>query len=178
MKTEKEKMISGEFYNSLDEELVRLRTNVRNLTKEYNQSPSPQLLNKIFEQELDNVYIEPPFYCDYGINTIIEKNVYMNFNCIILDCAPIKIGENTKFGPNVQVYTATHPIDPIERTSGIEYAKAITIGKNCWIGGGSIILAGVTIGDNCTIGAGSVVTKTIPPNSIAVGNPCKVIKTI
>lgn len=178
MKTEKEKMTSGENYNSLDEELVSLRANVRKLTKEYNQNPTPKLLNEIFDSSLENVYIEPPFYCDYGINIILEKNVYMNFNCVILDCASVKIGENTKFGPNVQVYTATHPIDAKERITGIEYAKPITIGKNCWIGGSSVILPGVTIGENCTIGAGSVVAKSIPDNSVAVGNPCKVIKTL
>ena len=178
MKSEKEKMLNSELYNASDNELVEIRENARKIFRKYNQKPKKELLEKLFNKKFSNINIEPPFYCDYGINIELGENVYMNFNCVILDCAKVTIGENTFIAPNVQIYTATHPIDYETRNQQLEYAKPITIGKNCWIGGGSIILPGVEIGENCTIGAGSVVTKSIPPNSLAVGNPCRVIKQI
>lgn len=178
MRTEREKMLNGELYMACDEELLTQRTKVRTLTRKYNNEPNPEILEYIFGYKLDNVYIEPPFYCDYGVNIELGKNVYMNFNCTILDCAKVKIGENTFLAPNVQIYCATHPIDAETRTGGLEYAKPITIGKNCWIGGGAILLPGVEIGDNCVIGAGSVVTRNIATNSVAVGNPCKIIRKV
>lgn len=178
MKTETEKMLAGELYNAADKDLLKARTKVRKLLRKYNQNPSEKLLEKILEKKYKNLYIEPPFYCDYGTNIELGENVYMNFNCTILDCAKVKIGDNTFFAPNIQIYTATHPIDYVERNSGVEFAKPITIGDNCWIGGSSVILPGATIGDNCVIGAGSVVTKDIPSNSVAVGNPCRVIRSI
>lgn len=179
MKTEYEKMISGELYQAFkDPELVKMRENVRKIFRTFNSTADQKYLKDIFQQDLDGVFIEPPFQCDYGINIELGKNVYMNFGVTILDCAKVKIGDNCMIAPNVQIYTAAHPIDVKTRNSGLEYALPITIGQNCWIGGASVILPGVTIGDNCVIGAGSVVTKDIPANSIAVGNPARVIRNI
>ncbi|KAK0547304.1 hypothetical protein OC846_003163 [Tilletia horrida] len=127
---------------------------------------------------VDRVEVEPPFYCDYGHNIKLEGSFYCNFNTSILDCAEVRIGTGTGFGPNVHLYAGTHSTAVSEREHGIERALPIRIGRNCWLGGGTMVNAGVTIGDNCTIGAGSVVTKDIPPNSIAVGVPCKVIRTL
>ncbi len=183
MKTEKEKMIAGEPYFATDPQLIRERARSQNLCAQYNATRAEDmdqrriLLNELFAAET-NVYIQPPFHCDYGTNIRFGANVYLNFNCIILDVAPVTIGNNTMFGPAVQIYTAAHPTDPEERRSGIEFGKPITIGSDIWIGGGSILCPGITIGDRCVIGAGSVVTKSIPPDSIAVGNPCRVIRTL
>ncbi len=178
VKTEKQKMLDGELYKPNNKELVLLRNEARKSFRKYNLKPDGKILENLFKQPLRNVIIEPPFYCDYGENIEFGKNIFINFNCIFLDCAKIKIGDKTLFGPNVQLYTPEHPIDPTERRKGKESARPITIGKNCWIGGGAIILAGVSIGNNSIIGAGSVVTKSIPANSLAIGNPCKVIKKI
>ncbi len=178
MKSEKEKMLSGELYTASDAELTRLRENARHIFRKYNTNPKKELLEKLFQKKFKKITIEPPFYCDYGINIELGENIYMNFNCTILDCAKVKIGDNTLLAPNVQIYTATHTLDYQTRIEELEYAKPITIGRNCWLGGGVIVLPGVEIGDNSVIGAGSVVAKSIPPNSLAVGNPCKVIKKI
>lgn len=178
MKTEYEKMISGELYKSNDKELVKMREEMRKTFREFNITADQNMLEKIFKQKLDGVFIEPPFHCDYGVNIELGKNVYMNFGVTILDCAKVKIGDNCMIAPSVQIYTAAHPIDAEARNTFAEYALPITIGKNCWIGGSAVILPGVTIGDNCVIGAGSVVTKNIPANSVAVGNPARVIKEI
>jgi maltose O-acetyltransferase len=121
--------------------------------------------------------ITPPFHCDYGSNIFLGDRVYMNYGCVILDCNTVHIGDDTMFAPYVQVYAAYHPIDPTVRLSGRELAAPIRIGKNVWVGGGVIICPGVTIGDNTTIGAGSVVTKDIPANVVAVGNPCRVLRS-
>ena len=137
-----------------------------------------ELLQELFGQKSENLYIEPPFYCDYGYNLQLGKNVYMNFNCCILDVSIVKIGDNTMFGPNVQIYTATHPLEYKARNSGVEYAKPITIGNNVWVGGNATICPGVTIGNNVVIGAGSVVTKSFPDDVFIAGNPARVIKTI
>ena len=123
-------------------------------------------------------YITPSLFCDYGCNLELEDNVYFNANCVVLDCAKVKIGENTFIGPNTQFYTPIHPLDYKTRNTFIESAKPITVGKNCCLGGSVVLLPGVTLGDGCVIGAGAVVTKDIPANSLAVGNPAKVIKTI
>lgn len=119
-----------------------------------------------------------PFICEYGKHITIGKNFFANFNCTMLDVATITIGENCLFGPNVSLYTAGHPVHPVTRASGYEYGKPIKIGDNCWIGGSTVVLPGVSIGNNVVIGAGSVVTKDIPDNVIAVGNPCRVLRTI
>ena len=183
MKSEKEKMLAGEFYYAGDEELVKERDNARNLIFEFNNTrPSEKEKRQDILKQLivakDSLYIEAPFYCDYGYNIEVGENFYANFGCTVLDVNKIKIGDNVLLAPNVQIYTATHPTDPIERLTGKEFAKPITIGNNVWVGGGTIICPGVKIGDNVTIGAGSVVTKDIPGNVIAAGNPCKIIKEI
>ena len=176
------KMLSGEYYNANDPYLVDLRNKAELLYKEYNLSTETdiskrkEIFSKLFGKVGQNVSIRAPFYCDYGINTYLGDNVYMNFNCVILDVAKVIIGNNTMFAPDVKIFTAAHPIDCDLRMSGKEFGKEIVIGNNVWIGGGAIINPGVTIGDNSVIGSGSVVTKDIPSNCVAVGNPCKVIK--
>ena len=124
------------------------------------------------------LFIIPPFYCEYGTHIKTGKNFFANYNCVMIDVAQITIGDNCMFGPNVSIYTAGHPIHPQTRASGYEYGKSITIGNNVWIGGSAVIVPGVHIGNNTVIGAGSVVTKDIPDMTVAVGNPCRVIKKI
>lgn len=182
--TEKEKMLKGDAYIASDPELVKDRQQARILTRLYNQTIETddytkiEILRKLLGSTGENVYIEPSFKCDYGYNIHLGENFYANFDCIMLDVCEIKIGKNAMLAPNVQIYTAYHPIDPKLRISGIEYGSPVTIGDNVWIGGGAIINPGVNIGDNVVIGSGSVVTKDIPSNCVAVGNPCKVIKNI
>lgn len=137
-----------------------------------------KLIKKIINSIGENFTIEQPFHCDYGYFITIGKNFYANYNLTILDTAEVKIGDNVFIGPNVNIYAATHPVDIERRNKNLEKGVPITIGNNVWIGGNTIILPGITIGDNTTIGAGSVVTKNIPPNTVAVGNPCKVIKEL
>lgn len=183
MKSEKEKMLSGELYNASDKELIKERILVRKLLFDFNHSnpieenKRQSILKKLIKGK-SSFYIEPPFYCDYGYNIEVGENFYANFSCIILDVNKVKIGDNVLLAPNVQIYTATHPTDPVERLKGKEFAKPITIGDNVWIGGGAILCPGVKIGNNVTIGAGSVVTKDIPDNVIVGGNPCKVIREV
>ena len=184
MKTEKEKMLSGEMYNALDDELSKERLQARLLIKELNDSREDEedkragIIKKLIPDSGNNFWLQPPFYCDYGSNMKIGDNVFFNFNCVVLDVAQVKIGHRTKMGPNVQIYTATHPIDYKERTTGLESGKTITIGEDVWIGGGAIICPGVTVGDRTVIGSGSVVTKDIPSDVFAAGNPCKVIREL
>ncbi len=184
MKTEKEKMLAGELYNPADSHLCDERSHARMLCKKYNDSFDEEvLLRKEILRELIGGYgkglvIEPPFYCDYGSNITVGEKVYFNFNCVVLDVNRVNIGSNTLFGPNVQIYTATHPLDYKVRKEMLESGKPITIGEDVWIGGGVIICPGVSIGDHCVIGAGSVVTKDIPSDTVAAGNPCKVIKQL
>lgn len=181
--TEKEKMLSGMAYNASDPELVNDRKKAKMLCKKYNDldpdnyDERKKVLAELFSRE-HNAYIEPNFFCDYGYNIIIGKNFYANHNLIILDVNKVTIGDNVMFAPNVQLYTATHPVDAIQRISGVEMGYPIEIGDNVWIGGGSIICPGVKIGSNTTIGAGSVVTKDIPDNVVAAGNPCRVIRQL
>ena len=182
--TEKEKMLSGKPYNALDSELVAERKVSKNYTFEYNnlhpldKESKVSVMKKLLGKAGENFYINAPFRCDYGCNIFIGDNFYANYNCTILDCAPVTIGNNVFFAPNVSLFTAGHPIHPEPRNAMLEYAFPITIGNNVWIGGGAIINPNITIGDNVVIGSGSVVTKDIPSNSVAVGNPCKVIKKI
>ncbi|WP_102398679.1 sugar O-acetyltransferase [Haloimpatiens massiliensis] len=183
MKSEKEKMLAGDLYNAGDEQLVKERDYARSLTFEFNHTkPSEKEIRQEIIKKLINTkglfHIEAPFNCDYGYNIKVGENFFANFGCTILDVNRVEIGDNVLLAPNVQIYTAAHPVDPIERLNGKECAKPIVIGNNVWVGGGTIICPGVKIGDNVTIGAGSVVTKDIPDNVIAVGNPCKVIKSI
>ena len=182
--TEKEKMINGKPYKAFGEELLGERQHAKEMIFEFNSlRPSEiekrnQIIEKLFGKVSDNFFIEPPFRCDYGYNISIGENFYTNYNCTILDCAKITIGDNVLFGPNVSLFTAGHPIHFEPRNVGIEYAYPIAIGNNVWIGGGTIVNPGITIGDNVVIGSGSVVTKDIPANVIAVGNPCKALRKI
>ena len=184
MKTEKEKMIAGELYDPLDKQLVEDRLRTRLLIKELNDTRENEIVERIqILQQLipyagAGLWLQPPFYCDYGYNMNVGEKVFFNFNCVVLDVAPVKIGSRTMFGPNVQVYTATHPINYKERAAGLEYAKPIVIGEDVWIGGSAVICPGVTIGDRTVIGAGSVVTKDIPADVFAAGNPCRVIRAL
>lgn len=136
------------------------------------------LIRLILGKAGENAHIEPPFYCDYGKNIEVGKNFFANYNCTILDVGKVVIGDNVMFAPNVSIYTAGHPVHPDSRNSGYEYGISITIGNQVWIGGNTVINPGVTIGSNVVIGAGSVVTRDIPDNTIAVGNPCKVLREI
>jgi len=183
MKSEKELMLAGELYDAFDEELTRERNRAKELIFEINHTKptDKEKIQNLFKDLIvhkEIFHIEPPFFCDYGYNIQVGDNFYANHNCIILDVNRVSIGDNTLLAPYVQIYSATHPTDPAERLTGREFAKPITIGNNVWIGGGAIICPGVTIGNNVTIGAGSVVTKDIPDNMIAAGNPCKIIKSI
>lgn len=178
--SEKENMLAGLFYNAADEELTQARHAARRLLWQYNatdpadQEKRQDLCQKLFGKAGKNLSIEPPFFCDYGTQIYFGDNVFINFNCTILDCARVEIGEGTMMGPNVQIYTATHPLEPKARREGKEFAAPIKIGKHVWIGGGAIILPGITIADGAVIGAGAVVTKDVPAFAVAVGNPAKV----
>jgi len=182
--TEKEKMLAGELYDALDKELADDRMRTRLLVKELNDTREDEveLRNRILRDLLPKashgLWLQPPFYCDYGYNIIIGEKVFFNFNCVVLDVTYVNIGSRTLFGPNVQIYTATHPMDHVQRASGVEFAKPIRIGEDVWVGGSAVICPGVTIGDRSVIGAGSVVTKHIPPDVFAAGNPCRVIRSI
>lgn len=181
---EKEKMINGYGYNPCDKTLFDDRIRVKTLCWEYNKlSPKEidkkkDLIKNIVGKCGENFCIEPSFQCDYGYNIELGENFYSNHNLVILDCAKVKFGNNVFVAPNCGFYTACHPVNAEKRINGIEYAMSITVGNNVWIGGNVAVLAGVTIGDNTVIGAGSVVTKDIPSNVIAVGNPCRVLKEI
>ena len=183
MNTEKEKMIAGDLYLASDPQLLKERRNAKrllralNITEYLTTKTSKLILKELIPNAGKNLYIEPPFHCDYGYNIYCGDHVYFNVNCVVLDTMPIKIGSHVLFGPAVQLYAASHPLNS-ELRKTVEFSKPITIGDHCWIGGGSIILPGVTIGNNCVIGAGSVVTKNIPNNSLAVGNPAKIIKSL
>lgn len=183
--TEKEKAALGLLYdNNYDTELLAERMECQSKCYEYNLLPPREterkkaLLKEIISDLGDNGYIEQPFHCDFGYNIHIGRNFYSNFNLVILDEAPVTIGDYVFIAPDCGIYTAGHPINAAQRNAGLEYAKPVTIGSNVWIGGGVKIVPGVTIGSNVVIGAGSVVTKDIPGGVIAAGNPCRVIREI
>lgn len=184
MTTEKEKMLRGELYDASDPQLVQERLRARELLKALNDSRADEhdkrqaLLGELLGAMGEAVHVESPFYCDYGSNILIGNRVFLNFNCIILDCNVVRIGDNAQIGPAVQIYAATHPLEAAERIKGPELGYPITIGDNVWIGGGAIIGPGVTIGDNTTIGAGSVVLRDVPADVFAAGNPCRVIRQL
>lgn len=183
LKSEKEKMLSGENYSAVDRELVQDRIKAKkllhkiNITEYWVNKSTRKLIAELLPNSKNVVHIEPPFHCDYGYNIECGENVFFNVNCVVLDSMKVKIGSNVMFGPGVHLYTATHPLDKKERRL-LEIAKPITIGDDCWIGGQSVICPGVTIGAGTVIGAGSVVTKDIPENCLAVGNPAKVIRKL
>ncbi|WP_449458227.1 sugar O-acetyltransferase [Streptococcus suis] len=180
--TEKEKMIAGQFYRAGDPELRQIRTLARqNMQAFNNESDSKKrsdLLKGWFGGTGERIYMEPNFYCDYGSNIHVGEDFFANFNCTMLDVCPITIGKNAMLGPHVQLLTPLHPLDPVERNSGLEYGAPITIGDNFWAAGGVIILPGVTLGDNVVVGAGAVVTKSFGDNVVLAGNPARVIREI
>lgn len=183
--TEKEKCAAGLLYNAnYDQELIKERMVCKDLCQEYNGLKNSdtekrnELLKKILGNIKGNICIEPSFWCDYGYNIEVGENFYANHNLVILDGAQVQFGDNVYIGPNCSFYTAGHPLDVKQRNEGLEYAHPITLGDNVWLGGNVVVLPGVSIGNNTVIGAGSVVTKNIPENVVAVGSPCKVVKSI
>jgi maltose O-acetyltransferase len=184
MPTERELMLAGQMYDPLDPELVAGREKARNLcwdlnaTRDADADLRRRILRGLFGTGGDDVWLQPPFFCDYGSNIHLGRKVFFNFNCVVLDVCEVRIGDRTMFGPAVQVYAATHPLDPVERSSGRELGKPVTIGADVWVGGGAILCPGVTVGDRAVIGAGAVVTRDVPAGVFAAGNPCRVIKDI
>lgn len=184
MKTEKEKMLNGELYFAGDSELRKDRMNARRLTRLFNETPETdenmrtELIKELFGSTGSNIYIEPTFRCDYGYNIHVGENFYANFDCVFLDVCEIRMGDNCMLGPGVHIYTATHPLNTMERISGAEYGIPVTIGHNVWIGGRAVINPGVNIGNNVVIASGAVVTKDVPDNVVVGGNPARVLKQI
>jgi len=176
-------MLAGELYDPLDPELCAARDRARDLcqalnaTSEAQQTERRRILRELFGAGGESIWMQPPFFCDYGSNILLGERVFFNFNCVVLDVAQVKIGDYTLFGPSVQIYTATHPMNAELRRKQ-EFAKPIEIGSDVWVGGGAIICPGVRIGSRAVIGAGSVVTRDIPDGVFAAGNPCRVIREI
>lgn len=183
MPSEREKMLAGELYNPLDPELFQARDRARDLcqdlnaTREAQQEERRRILRELFGAGGDDVWVQPPFFCDYGSNIFLGRKCFFNFNCVVLDVCQVTIGNYTLFGPAVQIYTATHPLNAELRRQQ-EFGKPVVIGSDVWVGGGAIICPGVTIGSRCVIGAGSVVTRDIPEGMFAAGNPCRVIREL
>lgn len=183
MPTEWEKMLAGQLYNPLDPHLAQARERARDLCQDLNatRERDTELRRRILIDLLgaggDTVWMQPPFFCDYGKNIYLGQKCFFNFNCVVLDVCEVHIGDFTLFGPAVQIYTATHPMDAVLRRSQ-ESGKPIRIGSDVWVGGGAMICPGVTIGSRTVIGAGSVVTRDIPDDVFAAGNPCRVIRAI
>ncbi len=182
--SEKAKMLGGELYRASDSELVAERLRAQERLRDYNAVPTAEagrrlaLLRALFGALGEGAAVESPFACDYGYNIRAGRNLFMNYGCVVLDCAPVLIGDDVQIGPAVQIYTATHPLDPALRKAGLEGARPVRIGDTAWIGGGAIILAGVTIGEAAVIGAGSVVTRDVPQGAVVAGNPARVIRPI
>ena len=183
MVTELEKMLAGQLYDPLDPELVRARDRARDLcqdlnaTREADRDARRRILTELFGQGGESVWMQPPFFCDYGSNILLGERVFFNFNCVVLDVCRVVVGDFTLFGPAVQVYTATHPLEAELRRKQ-EFAKPVEIGSDVWVGGAAVICPGVMIGSRTVIGAGSVVTRDIPAGVFAAGNPCRVIREI
>ena len=176
-------MVAGELYDPMDLELVAARNRARDLcqalnqTRETEQERRRDILLQLFGSGGDSVWMQPPFFCDYGTNITLGERVFFNFNCIVLDVCPVKIGDFTMFGPGVQILTPLHPTDAGQRRRA-EFGKAIEIGSDVWVGGGALVLAGARIGSRSIIGAGSVVTRDVPEGVFAAGNPCRVIREL
>jgi maltose O-acetyltransferase len=183
MPSERDKMLAGELYDPLDPDLVARRVRARdrcqalNATREADTDARRTILRDLFGVGGDTVWMQPPFYCDYGENIVLGERVFFNFNCVVLDVCPVRIGDFSLFGPAVQIYTPLHPFEAAARRRE-EYGKPVDIGSDVWVGGGAIILPGVSIGARAVIGAGSVVTRDIPAGVFAAGNPCRVIRDI
>ncbi len=183
-KTEKEKMLAGDLYHAADTELLTERRHAQQILVRYNAAPDDgqmlrtDLLRDFLGAVGEGTVVLPTFTCDYGYNISLGRNVFINYHCIFLDCAPIAIGDDVQIGPAVQLYTAQHPLDAKVRRSGLESASPIRIGKDVWIGGGVVVLPGVTIGDRSIVGAGSVVVHHVPPDSLVVGNPARIVRTL
>jgi len=183
--TEKEKMLKGMIYDAnYDPQLIAERIECKEMCRDYNDLrprdtvARTALLKRLLGEVKGEILIEQPFHCDYGYNISVGRNFYANHNLVILDGAKVTFGDNVFIAPDCGFYTAGHPIDPLERNKGLEYARPITVGDNVWFGAKVAVLPGVTIGDNCVIGAGSVVNRDIPSDSVAVGNPCRVVRKI
>jgi maltose O-acetyltransferase len=183
MPSEREKMLAGQLYDALDPDLVAARARVRELCQQLNaardsdEETRRQLCKRIFGKGGDTVWMQPPFFCDYGFNIELGERVFFNFNCIVLDVCRVRIGDFTLFGPGAQVLTPVHPFNAARRRKE-EYARPIDIGSDVWVGAGALVLPGVTIGSRSVIGAGSVVSRDIPEGVLAAGNPCRVIRAI
>ena len=183
MRTEREKMLAGEPYDPMDPDLVARRERARDLcwalnaTRDRDAAERRRLLQALFARGGDTAWMQPPFFCDYGTNIELGERVFFNFNCVVLDVCRVTIGDHAFFGPAVQLYTATHPLDATLRRTE-ESGRPVAIGADVWIGGGAIVLPGVTIGDRTVIGAGSVVTRDVPAGVLAVGNPCRVVRAL
>ena len=183
-KSMRERMLTGELYLASDPELVKMHLRAQQIVYDFNLSrpdakeERQSLMHTLFGALGRESEIKPPFQCDYGIHITAGERLFMNYDCVILDCSTVQIGDRVLLGPKVQIYTAAHPLNPAERLDGWEFALPVEIGSDVWIGGGAIVCPGVTIGDGSTIGAGSVVTRDIPSRVFAAGNPCRVIRNL
>ena len=183
MSSEREKMLAGELYDPMDPQLVAARTRARDLcqalnaTRETESEARRAILRELFGRGGESVWMQPPFFCDYGANIELGERVFFNFNCVVLDACRVRIGDFTLFGPGVQILTPMHPLDA-ELRRRQEFGKPVEIGSDVWVGGGALILPGVRIGSRSVIGAGSVVTRDVPEGVLAAGNPCRVLRSI
>ncbi len=183
MSSERHRMLAGELYDPLDDELAAMRSRARDLcrdlaaTRESEAAERRRLLVMLLGSGGESVWMQPPFHCDYGSNIHLGERVFFNFGCVVLDVCEVRIGSFTLLGPNVQIYAATHPMDAALRRTR-ELGKPVTIGADVWIGGGAIVCPGVTIGSRSVIGAGSVVTRDVPEDVVAVGNPCRILRSV
>jgi maltose O-acetyltransferase len=181
VRSEKEKMLAGEPYRAADPELKADHQRCQELLHAFNMSPQDpglraELLGLLLGRLGQRSTLQPPLYCDYGYNIRLGDRVFINYNCTLLDCAPLTIGEKTQIGPSVQIYTAVHPLVPAQRRAAVEWTRPVSIGANVWIGGAAVVLPGVTVGDDAVIGAGSVVTRDVPEGAVVAGNPARLLR--